>query len=211
MKLLLPTFIAGLLSILFSCRHKQESKYNQTSTMLYDITSRTDTSEGFSDIFLSITNETKTDISHVYIGEGLYNNKTVGLKFEVKSNLRAGITSNGDLDPKSGIARNAIKFISIGQASDNLVVALAQLYDEPARKVFTKEVLMPTVFSLNQQDVHLDQPGYYKFKLFFNDDSEDEDKYAEMFFNINTSERIIELHEKDLDYRKPLLNVFTTQ
>lgn len=199
----------GLFSILFGCEPGQEKNQILNSNKLYDITSRTDTSEGFNDIFLSITSDIKTDTSHIYTGQGLHKNKTVGLKFEVRSNLPAGITSSGELNSKGGIVRNAVKIISIGQESDHLVFALAQLYNEPAENVFTKEILTPTLFSLNQQDVLLDKPGYYKFKLFFNDESEDENRYAEMFFNINTEERIIELHEKDHDYRRPLLNTFT--
>ena len=199
----------GLFSILFGCGHGQEKSQNTNSKQLYEITSRTDTSEGFSDIFLSITNDTKTDTSHIYIGQGLYKNKTVGLKLEIKSNLPAGISSSGVLNTKDGVVWNAVKFISVGQESDNLVFALAQLYNKPSYSLFTKDVLTPTLFSLNQQAVHLDKPGYYKFKLFFNDTSEDENKYAEMFLNINTEERINELHEKDHDYRRPLLNTFT--
>jgi hypothetical protein len=209
MKLLFQTLTMGLFSLLFGCGHGQEKNQNNNSKQLYEITSRTDTSEGFSDIFLSITTDTKTDTSHIYIGHGLYKNKTVGLKLEVKSNLPAGITSSGELNSKSGVVWNAVKFISIGQESNNLVFALAQLYNEPAETEFTKDVLAPTLFSLNQQDVHFDKPGYYKFKLFFNDTSDDENKYAEMFLNINTDEGIIELHEKDHEYRKPLLNTFT--
>ena len=128
---------------------------------------------------------------------------------EIRSNLPAGITSSGELNSKGGVVWNGVKLISVGQESDNLVSALAELYNEPAGNVFTKDVLSPTLFSLNEQNVDLDKPGYYKFKLFFNDDSDDENKYAEMFLNVNTDEGIIELHEKDYDYRKPLLNTFT--
>ncbi len=209
MKLLFQTLIMGLFSMLFGCGDRQEKNIDTNSKQLYEITSRTDTSEGFSDIFISITSETKTDTSHIYIGQGLYQNKTVGLKVEVKSNLPAGISSSGELNSKGGAVWNAVKFISIGQESNNIVFALSQLYNEPSDSLFTKEVLTPTLFSLNQQNVHLDKPGNYKFKLFFNDTSDDENKYAEMFLNINTDERIIELHEKDHDYRKPLLNTFT--
>ncbi|HUZ59110.1 MAG TPA: hypothetical protein VMU83_10035 [Hanamia sp.] len=175
-----------------SCGGGQQRNQNENSKTLNDITSRTDT-------------------SHIYIGQGLYKNKTVGLKFEVNSNIPAGITSNGEINSKSGFVRNAVKFISIGQESDSLLSALSQLYNEPSKNVFTKKILTPTLFSLNQQDVDLDKTSYYKFKLFFNDDSEDEDSYAEIFFNINTGEKIIELHEKDKDYRKPLLKTFTDE
>lgn len=209
MKLLFQILIMGLFSMLFGCGREQQKNQNANSQQLYEITSRTDTSEGFSDIFLSIISEIKIDTSHIYIGQGLYKSKTVGLKLEIKSNLPAGITSSGEINMKGGLVRDAVKLFSVGQESDNLVFALAQLYNEPSYSRFTKDVLTPTLFSLNHQEVHLNKPGYYKFKLFFNDESDDEKKYAEMFLNVNTDERIIELHEKDTDYRKPLLNTFT--
>lgn len=204
MKPVFQILIMGIFSSLFSCSHKQ----NKSPGKLYDITSRTDTSEGFSDIFLSITSDIKTDTSHIYTGQGLYKQKKVGLKFEVPLNIPAGITSTGEINAKSGFVRYGVKFIPNGKESDNLLFALAQLYNEPPKNAFTKKILTPTLFSLNQQNADLDKTGYYKFKLFFNDDSEDENSYAELFFNINTEEEIIELHEKDLDYRKPLLKVF---
>jgi hypothetical protein len=209
MKLLFQILIMGLLSILFGCGHAGDKSQSNRSKQLYEITSRTDTSEGFRDLFFSITSDTKTDTSHIYIGQGLYKNKTVGLKIEVKSPLPAGITSSGELNSKGGVVWNAVKFISTGKESDNLVFAIAQIYNEPAENVFTKEVLSPTLFSLNQEDVDLDKLGYYKFKLFFNDNSDDENKYAEMFLNVNTEERIIELREKDQGYRKGLLHTLT--
>ncbi len=40
-------------------------------------------------------------------------------------------------------------------------------------------------------------------KLFF--ENEDPDRYAEVFVNVIASEHRIEWHEKDPDYREPLL------
>ncbi|GAB2832504.1 hypothetical protein GCM10027043_38540 [Ferruginibacter profundus] len=198
----------GFFSTLFGCGQNNNKNQQPTSQKLADIISRTDTSEGFSDIFLTITSSTKTDSTNIYVGQGLYQGKPVGLKFEVNSKLPFGITSDGQINSKGGFVRKGVKFISIGQESDELINALSELYNEPIKKPFSKNIITATVFSLNQQDADFDKNGYYKFKLFFNDDG-DESTYAEMFFNINTTEQIIELHEKDHDYRKPLLKAFT--
>ncbi len=198
----------GFFSTLFGCGQNSAKKQQVNSPKLADITSRTDTSEGFSDIFLTITSSNKTDTTNIYIGQGVYKNKLVGLKFEINSKLPFGITSDGEINSKGGFVRNGVKFISIGQESDELINALSDLYNEPTRKPFSKKTISATVFSLNQQDADFNKNGYYKFKLFFNDDG-DEKTYAEMFFNVNTTEQIIELHEKDNDYRKPLLKAFT--
>lgn len=166
-----------------------------------------DTSEGFSDIFLKIVSETKTDSSHLYIAKGLFEGKTVGLKFEVKSNIPNGITSQGEMNPAHGFTHNAVKIGSIGREGNDFVKALGVLYGFPTSKAFSKQTISTTAFSLNQKVADLTKSDYYKFKLFF--EEEDEELYAELFFNINTREQTIELHEKDQEYREPLIKVFT--
>jgi hypothetical protein len=41
-------------------------------------------------------------------------------------------------------------------------------------------------------------------KLFFNSESSEE-RYAEVFLNTDVPGRMIQFHEKDMDYRQPLL------
>ena len=196
----------GFFATLFGCGQTNKSETKEI-IKLEEITSRTDTSEGFSDIFLSIESDTKTDSSHIYVAKGLYKGKTVGLQFEVKSNMENGLTPDGEMNSQGGFTKNAIKTNSIGKESDELVKALGELYSFPTTKSFTKQTITSTAFSLNQKIADLDKSDYYKFKLFFEDDNED--LYSELFFNINTTEKIIELHEKDQEYRHPLIKVFT--
>jgi hypothetical protein len=201
--------IMGLFPFLFGCNGNSNNKI-QTNTLV-EITSRIDQEEGWYDIFLSITDETKTTTSHTYIAKGLYKGKTVGLQIEVSSKIGAGII-NGAIDGKSGFVANAVKLKSIGQESDELVKALAELYKQPSDKGFTKQTISSTAFSLNEKPVNLDQKGYYRLKLFFEEEdenNEDETLYAEMFLNINTDKQEIEIHEKDKDYREPIIKVWT--
>jgi hypothetical protein len=198
--------IMGFFATLFGCGQTNKSETKKVDK-LEEITSRTDISEGFSDIFLSIESDTKTDSSHIYVAKGFYKGITVGLQFEVKSNMKNGLTQDGQMNSQGGFIKNAIKTNSIGKESDELVKALGELYSFPTTSLFTKQTITSTVFSLNQKIANLDKPDYYKFKLFFEDDSED--LYSELFFNINTAEKIIELHEKDQEYRQPLIKVFT--
>jgi len=206
MKHLKTIIIMGFFATLFGCGQTNKSETKEI-IKLEEITSRTDTSEGFSDIFLSIESDTKTDSSHIYVAKGLYKGKTVGLQFEVKSNMENGLTPDGEMNSQGGFTKNAIKTNSIGKESDELVKALGELYSFPTTKSFTKQTITSTAFSLNQKIADLDKSDYYKFKLFFEDDNED--LYSELFFNINTTEKIIELHEKDQEYRHPLIKVFT--
>lgn len=207
-KQLTAIILMGLFSFLFGCKNNDSSAEtnNFGNTKIEDITSRIDLEEGWSDIFLKIIENKKTDTSHIYIAKGLYKNKTVGLQIEVSSKIGAGIV-DGKPDGKAGFVANAVQLKSIGQESDELVKALAELYKQPTDKGFTKQTISATAFSLNEKSVNLDKKDYYKLKLFFAED--DENLYSEIFLNLNTDKREIELHEKDEGYREPIIKVWT--
>lgn len=202
----------GLLSRLFSTKriNNQNTISNSdiTQIKLEEITAHMDSSEGWNDIFLTIVNDIiTTDNYHIYIGKGLYKGTIVGLKFEVKNDMPAGLLKSGEIN-KGGFISNGIKIISIGEESDKFIKVLSELYNFPTVKPFSKSVIPSTTFSLNQKVVDLDEIDYYKFKLFFGENSEN--LYSEMFFNIDLTKRIIELNEKDQGYRENIIKVFTT-
>lgn len=207
-KQLTAFILMGLFSFLFGCKNNDSNAQanNSDNTKIEEITSRIDPEEGWSDIFLKIIEDTKTDTSHIYTAKGLYKNKTVGLQIEVSSKIGAGIV-DGKPDGKVGFVANAVQLKSIGQESDELVKALAELYKQPTNKGFTKNTISSTAFSLNEKFVNLDKNDYYKLKLFFAED--DENLYSEIFLNINTEKREIEIHEKDEEYRGPIIKIWT--
>jgi len=207
-KQLTVIILMGLFSFLFGCKNNDSNAQanNSDNTKLEDITSRIDPEEGFIDIFLKIIKDTKTDTSHIYIAKGLYKDKTVGLQIEVSSKIRAGIVG-GEIDNKNGFVLNGVQLKSIGQESDELVKALAELYKQPTEKIFTKQIVSATAFSLNEKAVNLDKNDYYKLKLFFEEN--DENLYSEIYLNLNTDKREIEIHEKDEEYREPIIKVWT--
>jgi len=170
-----------------------------------EITSRS-YEDGFSDIFLRITDRNKTGKSRIYIAKGLFMGKTVGLQFEIMNDIPNGISFDGEVT-KLGFVREAVKIKSIGPESDEFVKALGELYFSPTGKSFSKRIVVATAFSLNQRVADLNRSGDYKFKLFF--ESDNENAYCEIYFNINTHAGIIELREKDNDYREKLLDAFT--
>lgn len=198
----------GFFSFLFGFKNNEVNtqKNNSDNTKIEEITSRIDPEEGWSDIFLKITEDTKTDTSHIYIAKGLYKNKIVGLQIEVSSKIGAGIV-DGTLEGKVGFVANAVQLKSIGEESDELVKALADLYDQHTNEGFTKHIISATAFSLNEKAVNLDKNDYYKLKLFFAED--DENFYSEIFLNINTEKGEIEIHEKDEEYREPIIKLWT--
>ena len=193
--------LMGFPGFLFSCNGKNDTE----NSKLEEITSRIAHEEDWKNIFLKITEETMTDTSHIYIAKGFYKEHVVGLQLEVSSEIGAGIV-NGKPDGKSAFVSNAVQFRSIGQESDEFVKALAELYKQPAVKSFTSGLVSATVFSLNEKPVNLDKRDYYRLKLFFEDD---EGLYSEVFLNINTDKREVEIQEKAEEYREPMIKVWT--
>lgn len=194
------TITIAFITSLFACSPGSTTKTNQ----LEEITSRTDTTEGFSDIYLKIISDQSKDGLHIYLTKGLHNGKIVGIQFEVKSNMPAGLTPEGGMG-ENGFIQNPVTFLSIGKESNELLKALGELYKVPATKPFTKQLTASSGFSLNQKVADLNVPGHYKFKLFF----ESETDVPELYFNVNTAEGIIELFEKDPAYRRALIQVFS--
>lgn len=198
----------GLFSFLLNNKNNDCKAQTDNSNLikLEEITSRINIEEGWKDIFLKIIKDTKTDTSHIYIAKGLYKNKKVGIQIIISSKISAGII-NGKPDSKVGFMTNAVQIKSIGKESDELVKVLAELYNYPTKNGFTKHTISATAFSLNEKPVNLDVKDYYKLKLFFSED--DENLYSEIFLNINTRNKEIELNEKDEGYREKIIGIFT--
>ncbi|WP_281309450.1 hypothetical protein [Flavobacterium flavigenum] len=199
MKKIKTIVLMGIFSTLFSCNQSNKE------TNLKDIVVVYDDEDSFKDIDLSIISEEKTKDKNIYIAKGLYKGKTVGLKFEINTKLPKGLTENG-LD-KNGFIKNALQIKSIGNESDEFLKAISETYGFPDYKNFKNSISVPTLFSLNKENVDLNKNGEYRFKLFFEEDSAE--NYCEIFFNISTDKKIIGLHEKDEEYRKSLIKVFT--
>ncbi|RQO69395.1 hypothetical protein DBR43_15020 [Pedobacter sp. KBW06] len=192
--------IISFTASIFSCQSEKTTQNNK----LEEITFRTDTSEGFRDISLKILSDKPTDSTHIYLAKGLYKGKTVGIQIEVKSDMPAGITKDGEIS-NTGFVKKPVTFFSIGKESNEFVKALSNLYAVDTSKPFTKRVTATTAFSLNKDIANLNTAGGYKFKLFF----ETETDVPEIYLNLNLQEGIIEISEKDQAYRKPIMNILT--
>ena len=175
---------------------------------LEEITSRIDPEEGWNDIFLKITDLTKTPCSVIYTAKGLYEEQIVGICVEVQTNMAAGLLPSGEIN-QDAFYRDGIKFLSIGVESDRLLKALSTLYQFPTNKTILKTIEGAMTFSLNERPVDLETRKHYKFKMFFQDDNED--LYCEIFCNVDLAGNVIELHEKDEEYRENIIKNFTGQ
>lgn len=173
---------------------------------LEEITARFNAEEGWNDIFLKITDRKEKNESVIYIAKGLYKGKVVGLKVEVLKNMMAGLLPSGEVN-QNAFYRDGIRFFSIGNESDELVKALSNLYQFPTIKSFPESIVGAMTFSLNEIPVDLKNNEHYKFKLFFQDNSED--LYCEMYCNLDLLDGVIELHEKDEEYRENIIKTFS--
>lgn len=194
---LFKIFLAAfLLCLIISCKYENKDSSNE----LEDITLRIEKEGQFNDIYFNITNEIKTDSTHIYIIKGLYNKRVVGLQIEIKNNIGAGISNQEIVG--TGFKFDAVKFKSIGEESNEFLIALSKLYNIPTTSDFTKNNLTFSVFSLNENAVNLDEKNYYKMKIFYEDG---EDTEFEIYLNINTEKGEVELHEKDIEYRTNII------
>jgi hypothetical protein len=150
------------------------------------------------DIKLSITERFENDTANVYKAVSLYNDQELGLLISVPKHEK-GAKGFGQ-----GFALR-----SIGTPSDYLLRTLSQLYKQPDNetKTFVKEMTVNyvnlTAFAkaVSGQEPQLTEVNQYK--LFF--ESNTDNDYAEIFLNIDLSNNLIEILEKDTEYRSAIL------
>lgn len=193
----------GFLSTLFG--YGQSNTKKEESNKLKEIEVKYNEEDGFKDVNLTIVSEEKTNHRHIFVAKGLHNGKVVGLRFEIVSEMPAGLDENGLTG--DGFLKNVLEIKSIGDESDAFLKGLSELYGFPANAKFKNTISVPTLFSLNKENVNLDKPGFYHFKAFFEENNDDD--YCEIFFNIDSFKRVIELHEKDEEYRKQIIKAFS--
>ncbi|WP_343565762.1 hypothetical protein [Sphingobacterium sp.] len=155
--------------------------------------------------FLRITDEVKTDSSRIYTTKSIYNKDTVGAKIEIVDFIPAGII-DGQPSDDVGFTKGKIKISSLGTQSDNLVKALGELFQMPTTDGFTKDIVLPNVFSSNKVNVDLSKKTAYSFKLFLENKKAEP---AELFFNVDTYKHSIEFSEKDPSFRAGFLSALT--
>lgn len=163
---------------------------------------------GFVDVTLSISERSLNDGVHWFTLSAWHDRLLVGLKLGLPMEIPPGLKEGGELDTQNGFMPNAVRLRSIGGPSDRLINSLAALYgvDLPVKR-FTARELDLTAFSLNAGKLTLSEPTIGRLKVFF--ESED-GTYAELYLNFDTTNALIELSEKDPEYREPLLRILSS-
>lgn len=97
------------------------------------------------------------------------------------------------------------------------LVACLSFYSGETLKGFGgNEKITPEILPLSDKEYDLStDKGYFSYKIFIQSEEnrpfiQDEEGYAEYFLNVDLDKMILELHEKDPTYRKPLLKLLTS-
>lgn len=181
-------FASLILTSMFSCSQNN----------IIDITSKTVKTSEFQDVALNITDTKETDSMFVYTAQGLYKSDTVGIKISLKKGIKAGIV-NGEM--KNVFIGNGITLHSIRSKSDKLLAAMTELYgvDSITTTMRSDLIVLPCA-NFSQEDVDYTS-GEYKFKVFM----ETAEGSSELFVIFDFANKLIQLNEKDVAYRKEVL------
>ncbi len=157
------------------------------------------TADGFVDIDLPIVQaESKSPALVSVIARGKVQGAVVGLAVDLDSKWIKKPIENADASFYWGKAR----LRSIGPESDAFSKLLADLYQLPCgTSKMPSRIDVEAVGLAN--DPHRVTSNPTKMKLFFNSNSEHD--YAEVYLNLDLKSNVLEFHEKDTEYREPLL------
>ena len=164
------------------------------------------TEEGFQDLVFNIEKYWNDEYgNHIVHARGQFHDRIVGFKIAFRPNMRLGIV-NSEFD-NTAFYVEGITMFSAGKESDDFVRAISELYEIKNRDQRMKDKVIFTSFALGGNPLNFAQEEL-KFKV-FHDDSDSLGMYAELYINICVEENIIELREKDIEYRKNIIRALT--
>lgn len=160
--------------------------------------------DGFVDCIFKVEG-LKTDQDFYYFNLlASHNAERVG--FAAKLHRSVGPGFDGDMNLiKENVYYQGVSFRSLGKTSDDLITALARLYelDFGTLQMIAEETF--TAIALQQADTDFNQHAV-RLKLFGRDSKPFfEDDYYESFFNVDLPNGFVSWNEKDPDYRAPLI------
>jgi hypothetical protein len=166
-----------------------------------EITSETE--EGFQDLVFAVKAHVRhPDGTRLITASGQANGEAVEFAVQLASAWKGGAIKSVDFPTFQGL----VILRSTGEASDRLVKVMDALYET---KLAPAGMLTATEFtgiSLQGNPSAL-EAGPVKIKLFF--ESKDEERYAELYLNVDLKASRVELHEKDPEYRKPVIRALS--
>ncbi|WP_142786486.1 hypothetical protein [Changchengzhania lutea] len=193
MKIKQIIFIMGFLSVFFGFSQKDN---------LVELISNQEDGEVWQDLIFSITEKEKLANGFWSLTcKAKYQNEIVGLKINIEDEIPSGKIDN------PGFSLKGVEIKSIGKESDKLIEIISKLYNQPIKTKFTSEKLVFVALSLNKKIATLEN-GYFRFKLFF-DENEQRNSYTELYLNPDLKNDVIELKEKDEEYRDNIVKILS--
>jgi hypothetical protein len=159
--------------------------------------------DGFVDIDLPLARITGSDASPVYECVGRIAEATIGFSVSLDDTWSEQQLEGTDATVFWGNG----ELRSLGSYSNNLVALLASKYGNNSyaeRPMLAR--CRAQVVCLGGNPTMLPRENL-KMKFFFN--TEDEHRYAEVFVNLDFDSAVGQVHEKDPEYRLPLLRSLT--
>jgi hypothetical protein len=162
--------------------------------------------DDFVDLQLTVTKYWKDDDEHHIVqAKGLWGRETVGLAIAFRPDMKLGIVDT-EVDKKR-FYREGVNFYSIGKLSDNFTRALHSLFQIDGTLGNMQDSVGSTALIVSGRPEHFDE-DYIKAKVFF-DGANEKNLYAEWYVNVDLKNKILELREKDPEYRKNILAILT--
>jgi hypothetical protein len=162
--------------------------------------------DGFVDLGFAIrSRETLPDGSQGLHAYGVHHGREVGITVVLGTQWKKGsLGSNVPLVTYQG----AVTYRSLGAPSDALLQVLDQLYATKLQPTTIRPNTTFTAISLGGEPADLTK-GQTKIKLFFESDAED--RYAELYTNIDLANGILQIHEKDPGYRSAVIRALRSE
>jgi hypothetical protein len=153
--------------------------------------------EGFADLVFAITASGVTASGGpCFDAEAVHEGTRVGLRLELPSEWSP--REVGGIGCFSGV----VTYRSLGELSDRFVATLDRLYGVGLNPSRMNDGVRFDALTLGDDPRSLDA-GMVHIKLFF--ESEDEDRYAEVYTNIDLPGRKVQIREKDGGYRRAIV------
>jgi len=165
--------------------------------------------EGFMDLSFSMVGyERFADGTQVCEAKGLHGATQVGFRFRLSSEWQQGELGSTGITT----CQSTLILESIGIASDQFVALLSKLYGRVIQPAKMVPAIRFTAISLEGNPAQLEKRRV-RIKLFIEPDEEGDEAYelyyAEHYLNVDWASRIVEFHEKDSEYRDPILRALS--
>jgi hypothetical protein len=160
------------------------------------------TEEGFQDLVFNIEKYWNDEYgNHIVHARGNFQGSIVGFELAFRPDMKPGVVK--DEFDNAAFYAEGINLYSIGRESDELIRALSKLYSVKYKDQKMIDKVKLTSFALDGNPHNFGNEEL-KFKV-FHDDTNSSGLYAEMYINISVEQCLVEIKEKDIEYRK---NIF---